>query len=438
MSDHNAVVKRAALTVIGGLILVVGGFAPQKSNIAAAENFLTAFSPPVSTDYLANPGIGWQEAHSLHAPLLPETIPYRRPQYSWAAQNEAAGQFDFSQIEADLAAAAAEGGQLSFRVYTMRGEDAGHQIPQWALDQGATLLPNGEPDYSNCVYQEKWGDFVGEMQNHFDGDERIAFIDISGYGNYNEWSWQNQTVWEADFANPISLDGQARQRLADMFIGGSGAVDCRQPNGNITTVNYSYEGFQHSQLVMPYAGIQASSRYVASRRPDVGIRHDCLGSTQHTDDMMRKIGNVIEATWRHAPIVYEFCRANASSAGFSQFIDQADAILQQTHGSIVHDNTHGSRDAGMFADLLRFAGYRYGLAQVRFPQTVQNGNDLYVEMDWQNIGYAPAYAGMGQQFELRLYLLDAKGALQGSGRQKAMSTIGCRQRLLAKCPPPMK
>ena len=409
MSDLNSQVKRAVLVVIGSFILIILGLTRSKASVAEADSIQTLYSPNITTTYLANPGIGWQEAQTLHSPLLPETTPYRRPQYSWQVQNPSPNQFNWDNIDTDLANIATEGGQLSFRVYTMRGYGSGHKIPQWALNEGAELFPNGEPNYSNCVYQQRWGEFVEAMRARYDGNPHIAFIDISGYGNYSEWSWQDQTVWEADFMNPISLDAQARKRLADLFIGGSGSVECRHSDGSTETVNYNYTGFQQTQLVMPYAGIQASSRYVSAQRPDVGIRHDCLGSASHTDDMMTKIGDVIEATWRNAPIIYELCRIETGSATFPQFMSDANEILRQTHGSTVHDNTSGTRDVEQFADLLRYAGYRYSLNEVTFPQAVQAGQAVDVAMSWQNIGYAPAYAKMGQAFGLHLYLVDSAG-----------------------------
>src|SRR5215203_5201570 len=107
----------------------------------------------------------------------------------------------------------------------------GHMIPDWVLRKGAKLFADGEPDYSNCIYQETWARFVEQLSIRYDGNPDVAFIDISGYGNFNEWGWQNQqTEWDELWADHYSLgtavpadfqtlDGQARKRLADMFIG---------------------------------------------------------------------------------------------------------------------------------------------------------------------------------------------------------------------------
>ncbi|MFN2427536.1 MAG: hypothetical protein ABR587_13930, partial [Candidatus Binatia bacterium] len=362
-------------------------------------------SPPIVSDYFANPGIGFQAMHNLEAPVLPETVAYRRPQYGWNAQNPAEGVYDWSTIDADMAAAAALGKQFSFRIYTMRGESfGGHKVPDWVVAKGA-VIQGGQPRYSNCIYQQYWADFVEQMRLRYDGNPAIAFLDISGYGNFNEWSWQSQTEWDDDFANPTTLDGMARRRLADMFIGGSGTIDCTLAGGGTQSVSYSYPGFQATQLLMPYAGIQQSTRYVASRRSDVGFREDCLGSPDHTDGMLESVGDVIATIWPNAPVVFELCGIEDLSSALE--------VLETTHGSVVHEN-NGDNDLDELRNLLRYSGYRFALAEATFPDVSTWTGSIDVETIWRNVGFAPAYPGMGQDFELRFYLLEAGGAVAAS------------------------
>ncbi len=178
--------------------------------------------------YTANPGMGWQYGPGAGRTQLTETVAYRRSSYGWARLNPRPGVYDFGRLDRELDRVQAVGKQLAFRIYTMRGEHhGGHEIPQWVLASGARLLSNGEPDYGSCVYQRRWGAMVEELRRRYDGNPAIAWVDISGYGNFNEWSWQDQTRWEAVPSHPRTVDGMARNRLADMFIGGSGAVTCR-------------------------------------------------------------------------------------------------------------------------------------------------------------------------------------------------------------------
>lgn len=374
---------------------------------ANLQNYASATIPPTDSkqititfdtvdDYLANPGIGWQEDRDFEHPLLPETVSYRRRQYSWAQLNPSEGVIDWSAVDNDLQEAITAGKQFSFRIYTMRGEVfGGHQIPQWVIDQGAALVESGEPYYSNCVYQEKWAQFVESMRQKYDGNPNIAWIDISGYGNFNEWSWRDQTN-----TDDTSLDPQARQRLADMFIGGTASIQCATNLDIIQTVSYTYPGFQQTQLLMPYAGIQQTTRYVANRRSDVGFRHDCLGSLEHTNSMLERVGDVIDTIWRNAPIVYEFC-SNPDLAA-------AHAVLQSTHASLVHDNI-GDFTTSDLSDLLRPVGYRYTLKQASYDTEVAAGATIRLSTIWVNDGYAPSYPRMGQRFHLHFQLVNNTG-----------------------------
>jgi hypothetical protein len=383
-----------------GISLILASWLHVGSQLSTnAQTAQVTVIPTQLATYLPNPGIGWQEAHT-DPPLLPETVAYKRSEYGWQMQNPQPNVYDWSAVDTDLQATTNQGKQLSFRIYTMKGPGfGGHQMPQWVLNQGATLL-DGSPNYSNCTYQEQWGTFVNAMRQKYDGNPNIAFVDISRYGNFNEWSWTDgQTVFDEDPINNPSIDTQARKRLIDMFIGGSGTIQCRNADNSLRTVSYSYPGFQQTQLVMPYAGIRQSNEYVVSRRQDVGVRHDCLGRADN--DIMEKIGGIITQLWPNAPMVFEFC-GNANTT--TDLLSRADQLLKQAHGSIAHDNFNGSRNQAALENILTLVGYRFTLIQAQLPTGTSLGSTIPLVMTWQNVGYAPNYPKMGQVFDMKLYL----------------------------------
>ncbi len=122
------------------------------------------------------------------------------------------------------------------------------------------------------------GSFVNALVERYDGNPNIAFIDISGYGDFNEWSWVDQTEWDFSWEEHYNqgtaskytfntIDGQARRRLADMFIGGEFTDTFAERISNKPRyVNYKYAGFQKSQLVLPYAGMIQATQYVFTQR----------------------------------------------------------------------------------------------------------------------------------------------------------------------------
>ncbi len=362
--------------------------------------------------YEANPGMGWQYPGGTFPITEPaETVAYgSRADISWKLLNPAEGVYDWSALDSQLKKAISQGKQFSFRVYTMRGESfGGHQVPQWVLNKGAVIV-DGEPDYSNCVYQEEWGKFVSQLIKRYDSNPNVAFIDISGYGNFNEWSWQDsQTEWDQVWADAYAkgtaspttmsnLDSYARRVLADMFIGGSVTKhQCVGANNKVETKSYSYTGFRNTQLVMPYAGIIQSSQYVFTRSKSVGFRYDCLGSSADmniiTPDRFLKELNQI---WPKAPVIFETCSGNFS-------MSDATKLSQTAHASFIHNINQENLSAANVMTLLKPLGYNFKLIDFRHSYQLSPGDTITVQMKWQNTGLAPYYPKMGNKLELRVY-----------------------------------
>jgi hypothetical protein len=378
-----------------------------------------------SEEYIQNHGIGWQYMSSSNISVLPESVSYiERSQISWKLLNPSEGVYNWSLIDSHVNRASSLRKQTSFRVYTMRGESFGtHQVPDWVIAKGAKILTTGEPDYANCTYQDEWTKFVQLLRARYDGNPNIAFIDISGYGNFNEWSWQNQTEWDdkwaAAYANYVAgktpaptrslfttLDGQARRRLADAFAGGTFPThQCRTLTGEVKTVSYTYPGFQKTQLIQPIAGVRQSTQYARVTHPKVGFRYDCLGRSGSTAAVFKKdYGEFFGTAWRTVPVIFELCSVNWSDAGF---LTRAKDLLQYAHGTLVHDNPNGSVNAIATRSLMRDVGYKYTLKDAVLPKTIRSGQSSTITLNWQNTGYAKNYPSMGQKFVLRYYLLDA-------------------------------
>lgn len=407
-------IKRYQLLFACVLIMLFVILVGSLSVSAQQSGTITVFPVP-DNNYLENPGIGWQNTPGNLPYLLPETLSYAsRSDISWQILNPSQGTYFWDPLDTAIQQANTAGKLASFRVYTMKGESfGGHQVPQWVVDIDPTVIQatNGSPHYNNCTYQDTWSVFVEALRQRYDGDSRIAFIDISGYGNFSEWNWLNdQTLWEDDYMIPETLDGMARNRLADMFIGGSNLThSCENSAGLPENRNYAYTGFQSRQLLMPYAGTQQSSRYVAERRSDVGIRYDCLGRA--SSNFLNKIGDVVANTWATAPIVFEFCGGFGATP---EIIDVSRNFINVAHASIVHDNLIEPRDALAIEELMRNVGYRYTLAEATYSGVITPGDNLNLSMQWQNIGTSPAYPRLGYDFRLEIYLLDSESNVVAS------------------------
>ena len=115
--------------------------------------------------------------------------------------------------------------------------------------------------------------------------------------------------------------------------------------------------------------------------------------------MFEKIGDQINKVWKHAPIVYELCRPDHSD------IKDVQWLLRVSHPSIVHNN-QWQYSWNELEDVMMNVGYRFFL---KTADLSLKDRTVHLEMEWQNIGSAPNYPKMGQEFNLYFYLVDGSG-----------------------------
>ncbi|SEP22830.1 Beta-galactosidase [Trujillonella endophytica] len=393
--------------------------APEAPALPATPLTSGSVSPPGIDGYLPNPGIGYQGWTHAHGDLAQSTE-YRRGEhpeqggFDWATLNPAVDVFDWSPIDDFLQQCEARGEQGSFRIMTMTGAPYGtHRVPAWVVDDGAVITdsPDREPDYRSRTYQEHWGAFVDALARRYDGDPRIAFIDISGYGRFNEWQ-ATATTDHGDVAGEAdSIDSATRRHLVHMFVGGSGTARTLSDDGRTeSALDYDHAGFQRTQLLMPYGGIWASTRYVAAHHPDVGFRNDALFSPHADLATLQQIGYGVTDIWRRAPVVFE----TVDGADPSRQAAAAET-LRGMGASLLHDNT--VLDEATLAELVPPLGYRYALDRV----TTGPGptGSLSVSTEWTNTGSAPSYPRMGQDLAVGIALADRRGRVVASWVQEA-------------------
>ncbi|KQS68821.1 DUF4832 domain-containing protein [Modestobacter sp. Leaf380] len=363
---------------------------------------------------LANPGMGYQ-GWTATSGALPQSTDYRRgehPQqggFDWESLNPSRGVYDWRPVDTLLSQATAAGRQASFRVYTMSGAPYGvNRVPAWVEAAGAIIRPTAdlEPDYRSGVYQAEWGRFVDAMAARYDGDPRIAFIDISGYGLFNEWQANPYTDLADAVGQNDSIDSSTRRHLVQVFTGGSGTARVLAPDGRTeTTLAYSHRGFQRTQLLMPYGGMWSSTRYVLINHPQVGFRNDALFGPDATLSLLSRIGYGITDLWKRAPVLFE--AIGPPPAGT---MAEAAATMRGLGASYFHENAVVF-DRAALTELVRPLGYRYVCRTVEAPVVVTTATPLTVRTDWTNSGTARAYPRTGQVFDVTYALARADGTV---------------------------
>jgi hypothetical protein len=349
--------------------------------------------------------MGWQDTQPQDKRFA-ETVAYRR--FNWNDLNPAQGIFDWGLLEKFRSDTVRSGSAISFRIRTAQPPPwgTGQTMPDWLVKQGA-LITDGhsevegvrstEPVYAGCRFLEAHGQFIEALRQRYDADPAIAFIDIGSYGTYGEWDSEQYDE------EPGSLDWHARRHIIDMYIGSRGMRPCLNAGDQIEHIAYDYVGFQQTQLVMPYTPLFADSlRYALSRRQDIGIRHDALGSAKHQQRYSQEIGAWVEERWPAAPIIFELI----SQADTPEALRLARDFAQEMHASFIHDNLTGRGDDELLEGMLAVIGYRLTLQAITYTAQLSPSDMLSVEMTWQNTGAALLYR---HTYPLVLSLTGAQG-----------------------------
>lgn len=172
---------------------------------SATPSFVVVEPKPLTVPLL-NPGKGWS------APGSPEEQPKEVlelvgmgvPRFDWAALEPAEGQFNWQPLDQALDEWGRLGKVCNIGVMcanTHSQRPGGYVTPQWVFDAGAkkieidltpTMSTQGTPGhkvapvFDDPIFLAKLKDFLQAYAQRYDGDPRIALIDIRSYGNWGE------------------------------------------------------------------------------------------------------------------------------------------------------------------------------------------------------------------------------------------------------------
>lgn len=350
----------------------------------------------LSAPDLINPLRGlyrWRDQEYAPQPQ-PAFDAYQR--YNWRLLEPKRGNYDFSAIDNDIAQAASEGRKYAFRVRAMV-QGIALAVPDylvdnrgWRGDTDADGVPDTYvPDWNDPRFLERVESLTAALGQRYNGDPRIAWVDVGIYGNWGEWH-----MWPFLDAYPRPNGTQepstaSKQRIIDAMA----------------------DAFSSSQLIMgsedPEALVYALQTY-----PRMGWRRDSLGDAHFTDGAgwarLRKnpaYWQLVTERWKTAPIVTEFISPN----------DQVDPSVYQLAGTqateyhvslVSNGNTFAWRrlsDDGRMAMLAlgKAVGYRYELRQLTLPDLLSPGTSIAIRAEWRNVGNAPTYEPWQVVYQLR-------------------------------------
>lgn len=162
--------------------------------------------PQPRAGVLLNPGKGWSVSGlpQNHPKEVQELAGMGVMRLDWASVEPREGEFNWSALDRFLEAWGKLGKVCNVGVMcaNTHGRDPeGYVTPRWVFDAGAkkievTLNPDQSttgtpgrkiaPVFDDPIFLTKFADFLRAFAQRYDGDPRIAVLDIRSYGNWGE------------------------------------------------------------------------------------------------------------------------------------------------------------------------------------------------------------------------------------------------------------
>lgn len=411
MKTHNqttAVTRVSAVFVLGTALLGTSLAAlPGEANAAetraqiSTTSVLGTLSPKqLSTSAtLKNTGTGqynWQGQNK--APQYTNQDSYQR--LFWSDIEPQKGVYNTWAIDQGLAQAAKSGGTFGFRVMAVcegcGKSKAGSVLPS-DMNQKAWTTKDGlrVPDWNSGEFQQRWADLMKHLGSKYNGDPRLAYVDVGGYGNWGEWH-------SYPFEQQYTGSGQRKDITT---------INAQRMVGAVTS------NFSKSHVTMPTTGNRTADdngvpkktrtfdwsnkvwRYGLWKAPNLGIRNDCLGAGveqahavegyQHAVSFTGGATGSMANRWKTAPVVTEYCAPSSFPSSTGQ--------IQGAHVSMLSSGNYAKPLSGYSAsDKVGYhnnvakAGYRYLLKSTKI--TRESTGAVKLSTEWLNQGVAPTYS----------------------------------------------
>ena len=154
-----------------------------------------------------NPGKGWVRYGTVNTENEPETsqkaldyssVAYCRWDWYQIEPNE--GEYNWNVIDNAIGYWDNKGIKFAFGIMNSDSGNTNKFItPKWVFDAGAkysdtkvnpfsgSSFIQAVPDWDDAVFKSKLRNFVNALAQRYDGDSRVAWVDIRSFGNYGEW-----------------------------------------------------------------------------------------------------------------------------------------------------------------------------------------------------------------------------------------------------------
>jgi len=398
--------------------------AAPKTGWSAVNTSRSYTAIPVASDDTINPLRGyyrWQNQELIPQPS-PAREAYRR--YHWKDLEAAEGQYNFSAILTDLAAAKSQGRKFAFRLRMMAGYDDNQvYAPAYVVNNAAcqagcgfwadtdTAVPGLTwiPDWNDPWLQQRSRALLSALAAALGPDNPdLAWIDVGMYGQYGEWAMRSSAYTSAP-AGITAASNASKREFAKMH----------------------FDAFPKQQHVMfiPYSNKDALTYGLLEQTITtlpVGMRVDCLSRYGYFDQWTNRPTEwaAFANQWQKAPFVSEFCpftsgdpqnnpataRQQASAFHVSLF---SNGNFETSRPDAERWNALSATEKNDLLMLARESGYRYAVASSTVNLT-SNGS-LTLTATLRNHGSAPTY----ETWRINAELVNSAGNVAWSGQTSA-------------------
>lgn len=352
---------------------------------------------PYSAPEIVNPFRGlyrWRgsEIYALNAPA-PDV--YER--YTWRNIETSRDVYNFSALDAAIAAAAANGAKFGFRIRSMvsYGDNTMH-VPDYMASYGWWADSNRDgavdtylPDWNHAFYLDRANRLLQALGRRYGDDPRVSWVDIGLYGQYGEWTISTSSVdYSRAPAGVLAITAATKRALIDAHV----------------------SAFPRKQLLMfmLYSNFEAILyAYGLPTEKPIGARVDCLGRpgffTQWTN--RPDVWNQIRDRWRVAPLITEYCSSGIELDNPNS-TDDALGQVETFHVSMIGNgnmnwNALSSTDQNNYVNVAKRSGYRLSFTEFKLPNIIYRDRATSLVTSWINQGVAPVYETWSVMVELR-------------------------------------
>jgi hypothetical protein len=336
---------------------------------------------PFDEPELVNPGRGYYDWRGHAIIPLPEPSHDDYERFFWydADRPEESiepvkGVYNFDMLDRAIAAADARGQKFAFRIRTMANKMSGKRfVPDYLAECGWEYRNTFIPDWNSECFLDSAEKLMQALGERYNGDPRIAWMDIGLYGEWGEWALSEDTFQSA----PDGISSPSEKSLARI-------------------IDIQVDAFPDTRKVM-FAKTRSDAVVHALKRSDqIGWRVDCFARNGYfsfdTHEDHAPAWKYMKDRWKTAPVIVEFCNGNVSlsnSTPLDQVQDFHIALIG--NGNIPKWNWLNSQAQENLVLAGKLSGYRYQIRSITTPPVWEPGLEVSVETNWENVGVAPHY-----------------------------------------------